>query len=216
EAPARERGLVVVGALLRALGQRHLRPWHGLVGDQAQKMRKAIQARSPLVIRPHDIPGRVLRVRGLEHQVAGARVIVPALAGRQVHRTEFPLAQRVVDAGFEAALLLLVARFQPEFDQLDAAIHDVFFDLWADVEEAAMLLLSTKAHHRLHTSAVIPTAVKDNDFTRRWEMLDVALHIHLRFVAVRGGGQGYDAKDPGTDTRGDGLDGAAFASRVAP
>ena len=69
--------------------------------------------------------GAMLRVGRLEHPVARARVVVPALARRQIHRAELPLPQRVVDARLEPPLLLVVADFEPELDQDDAAVDDV-------------------------------------------------------------------------------------------
>jgi hypothetical protein len=57
------------------------------------------------------------------------------------------LPQWVLNARLKAALLLLVADFQPEFNELDAGIDDVFLDTGADLEKALMLLFGAKAHH---------------------------------------------------------------------
>ena len=47
------------------------------------------------------------------------------------------------------------------------------------------------------------------------EVLHVALHIHLRLLAVRWRRQGNNAEDAGTHALGDCLDRAAFSRRVA-
>ena len=46
-------------------------------------------------------------------------------------------------------------------------------------------------------------------------MLHVALHVHLRLLAVGRRRQGDNPKDPRADPLGDRLDGAAFAGGVA-
>src|SRR5262249_7220042 len=65
-----ERCLVVVGSLLRALGKLHLLARHFLVRDQTEQVTYAVEARAPFVVRENDVPGRKLRVRGIEHHVA--------------------------------------------------------------------------------------------------------------------------------------------------
>ena len=50
--------------------ERHLLARHLLVGDQAEQVTDAVEARAPLVIRGHDVPGGKLRVRGVKHDVA--------------------------------------------------------------------------------------------------------------------------------------------------
>ena len=82
-------------------------------------MADAVEPRTSLVIRVNDVPGCVLRVRGLEHHIPRPRVFEPFAPRAQVHGAELPLAQRILDAGLEAALLLLVANLQPEFDELN-------------------------------------------------------------------------------------------------
>ena len=119
------------------------------------------------------------------------------------------------DARLETALLLLVAGLQPDFDELDAALDDVFLDLGAEFEKAGVLLLRAKAHHILHASAVIPTAVENDDLTRRREMRHVTLHIHLRLLAIGRRRQRDRAKHAGADSLGQGANGAAFARGVA-
>ena len=78
-----------------------------------------------------------------------------------------------------------------------------------------MLFLRAEAHHVFHTQAVIPTAVEDHDFARGGEVLHVALHVHLRLLAVGRRGQRHQPEHARADAFGDGLDGAALAGGIA-
>ena len=119
------------------------------------------------------------------------------------------------DPRLKAAFLLLVADFEPKFDELDAGIDDKSLDLGADLQKAPVLLVRAKAHHAFYARPVIPTAVEDHDLACPREVLHVALHIHLRLLAVRWRRQGNNAEDAGTHALGDCLDRAAFSRRVA-
>jgi hypothetical protein len=59
----------------------------------------------------------------------------PAPVRFQIHRAELPLPQRVVDAREKALLLLLLADLQPEFDENDASVGDVFLDFRTDLRK---------------------------------------------------------------------------------
>ena len=89
--------------------------------------------------------GAMLGVGRLEHRVAGARVLVPLGARRQVHGAQLPLPQRIVDARLEPALLLLVADFEPELDQDDAALDHVLLEHRTQLEEALVLLVGSRS-----------------------------------------------------------------------
>ena len=52
-----------------------------------------------------------------------------------------------------------------------------------------MLLLGAEAHHVFDAGPVVPAAVEDHDLAGRGKVLDVALHVELRLLAVRGRGQ---------------------------
>ena len=92
-------------------------------------MRDGVQARRPLVVGADDVPGRDAGVGLLQHHVARAGVVVPALRARHVHRTQLPLPDRILDAGLEPSLLLVVADLQPQLDQDDAALDHELLDL---------------------------------------------------------------------------------------
>src|SRR6266850_5147017 len=126
------------------------------------------------------MPWRPLRVRGVEHLVTGARVLEPMASRRKIHRTQLPLPQWVIYARLETALLLFVARLEPDFDQLDSAIDNVSLRLGTIFQKSLILFLGAEAHHMLHSGAVVPTAIENHDLTGGREMLHVSLQVHLR------------------------------------
>src|SRR5262249_8797181 len=202
-------------AFAGSLRQLDLRARDFLVGNRPQDVRDAIEAPAPLVVGPHDVPRRVLAVRFLHHHVARPRVVVPAPVRFAIHRAHLPLPQWVVDASRKSSLLLFLSDFQPDLDQHNTTIDDVFFDLRAKLEKTAVLLLSTKSHHVFDAGAVVPTAIEDHDLARRRKLLDVALHKHLRFFPVRRSRESHHSKHARTHPLGDGLDGAALAGGIA-
>jgi glycerophosphoryl diester phosphodiesterase len=52
----------------------HLSPRQFLLGDLAEQVRDAAEARAPLIIRGHSVPGRILRVRGQVIDLARGRI----------------------------------------------------------------------------------------------------------------------------------------------
>src|SRR6266436_3168957 len=97
------------------------------------------------------MPWRPPGVSGVEHPVASAGIIEPMASRRQIHCTQLPLPQWVVDARLETALLLFVADLQPDFDQLDSTINDVSLRLGAIFQKRLILFLAAEAHHMLHS-----------------------------------------------------------------
>jgi hypothetical protein len=78
------------------------------------------------------------------------------------------------------------------------------------------LLGSAEAHHPFDPGAVVPAAVEDDDLARRRKVADVALQVHLAFLAFGRCRQRDDTEDARTHPLGDRLDGAALAGAVAP
>src|SRR5262249_57414467 len=107
----------------------------------------------------HDVPGRKLGVRGLEHHVPRPRVLEPSAPRAQVGRAQLPLPQRIFDAGLEAPLLFLIAHFEPILDEQDTIIDHEQLKLGADLEETTVLLRRAEAHYVLDAGPVVPTAV---------------------------------------------------------
>ena len=93
---------------------------------------------------------------------------------------------------------------------------DVFLELRAQIQEAPVLLLRAEAHDVFHARAVVPAAVEDDDLARRRKVLQVALHVDLRFFAVGRRGQGDDAKYARAHPLGKRAYRAALAGGIAP
>src|SRR6516164_6222521 len=216
ERPALEDRLVVVLPVCRSLGQLDLLPGHFLVRNQAEEVRDAVQAGTPLVVRADDVPRRVLGVRRLQHHVPRAGVGIPPRVRPEVHRAQLPLAERIVDARPEAPLLLLLTDLQPELDQDDARLDDVALELGAVLDEVPVLVLRAELHYILDAGPVVPAAVEDDDFAGRREVLEVALHVQLGLLPVRRGRQGHEAEHARAHPLRDGLNGPALARGVAP
>src|SRR5262245_52984871 len=141
-----EGGLVVVGAFHPALWQLYLLARHRLVGQQIQDVPSTIEPRALLVVRTAAVPGRPASVARFDGQVAGARRVKPLAARREVHRAELPLAQGILHARLEPALLLFVAHLEPDLNQLDARSNNVSLDFRAKLEELLVLFLGAEAH----------------------------------------------------------------------
>ena len=95
------------------------------------------------------------------------------------------MAQRIVNACQEAPFLFVLPHLQPEFNENDARISDVFFDFGTNAEKALSLLLADETHHLLDTCAIVPAAIEDDDFAGSGKVFDVALNEHLCFFAGR-------------------------------
>src|SRR3954471_1256235 len=96
EARRQGRGPVVTGRL--ALRQLDVTYLQRLVRHLAQQMTDDVQAATSLAVGVRDMPRGPRGVRGGEHGVPGAGVVVPAAVGLQVHVRELPHLSRVVDS----------------------------------------------------------------------------------------------------------------------
>src|ERR1700686_1626319 len=112
-------------------------------------MRNTIQTGALFIIRSQDMPRRPFGVGGLQHRVTGSRIFKPLAARREIYRAELPLAHRVFDSRLEPPLLLLVAHFEPDLDELDVGVHDEFLHYWTAFEKFPMLLGGAEPHHIL-------------------------------------------------------------------
>ena len=65
---------------------------------------------APFLVDRFDDPPRCLRdVCVFEHYVLGLRVLLPACTGFHVHRTKFPLLERIMNAHHKSKLLLIIS-----------------------------------------------------------------------------------------------------------
>src|ERR1700733_11315966 len=86
-------GIVLV---MLALGQHDRALCHFRVGKLLQQVMDAVHTRPLLVDGLHHPPALFGYVRALQHQLLGARVILPATPRLQVHGTQLPLLERVM------------------------------------------------------------------------------------------------------------------------
>ena len=150
-----------------------------------------------------------------EHVVLGPGVVLPARDRLEVHRGELPAPHRVVQAGAEARLLLLVGDAEPVLAQQDPVLDEHPLEDRGLVQEAAVLVGGAEAHDPLDAGAVVPGAVEQGDLAGGRQVRDVALEVPLRQLALGGRRQGDDARDAGVQVLRDPLDRAALAGGVA-
>src|SRR5215469_5421194 len=78
-----------------------------------------------------------------------------------------------------------------------------------------MLFLIAETHDILHSGAVVPTAIEDDDFACGRKMLQVTLHVKLTFLAVRWRWKSHDAEYTRADTLCDRFDCATLSGSIA-
>ena len=78
-----------------------------------------------------------------------------------------------------------------------------------------MLTFGTKAHYSLHTGAVVPRAVKKDDFATGWEVFNIALEIPRGGLTRRRLLQCHGASTTRVQVLIKALDGATLAGRIA-
>src|SRR5215510_8079350 len=90
---------IVVSIVHYAVGKLRLLPRHLAVGNEAQQVADAIEARLPLVVRTDDIPRCEVCIGRSKHRVARPRMLEPFAARAQIRRAQLPLPQRILDTG---------------------------------------------------------------------------------------------------------------------
>src|SRR5690242_13767816 len=106
------------------------------------------------------------------------------LARLDIDRRQLPALDRIVQAVLEPSLLHVLIAAQPIFEEQDSVVDDLPLELRNLVEEVLRLVDGAETHHPLDARAVVPAAVEQHDLTLRGEMLDVALEIPLRALAL--------------------------------
>jgi len=139
-----------------------------------------------LVIRQHDGPRGVFRVRALDHQVAHGRVIVPLLHAGHIHGRELPALERTVTAVVEALELRFPADIEPELEKVCAVIDDDALEVRRFIEEVPVLFRRTETHDWLHGAAIVPGAIEGDELAGSREMRDVALIVPLAALGLGG------------------------------
>ena len=115
----------------------------------------------------------------------------------------------------EALLLHRLIAAQPIFEKHHAVVDQLPFELRRGIEEILRLVGRAKAHHLLDAGAVVPAAIEQHDFAARRQVLDVALEIPLRALALARVRQRDDAALPRVEQASEHVDGAALAGRIA-
>jgi len=128
-----------------------------------------------------------------EHIVFSLRELIPHALRLQVDLAEFPLAKRVAAALFETDGLFHLADAEIELDKNGALIDKGLFERHDVLHEQRMLFFCTEAEDRFDHGAVIPAAVKEDDFSAVGKMLDIALEVPLRTFLFGRTPEGNDA-----------------------
>ena len=158
-----------------------------LVGDGIEQVRNDVDTRALFILGLHGVPRRGRGIGVDEHGILGAGVVLPAGNGLQIHGGELPAAQRIIAAGFKALNLLFIGDREPVLAQDNAVFHKHLLKGGSLVQEADVFLVGAKAHDALNAGAVVPRAVKDDDFALGGQLFHVALEIPLSLLArVRG------------------------------
>src|SRR6476469_7149246 len=108
----------------------------------------------------HDPPARLGYVRALDHYFLGFRVVLPTSPRLEVHRTELPLLQGIVNAPQESQMLFLVGDREPVLEQADSRAYEHALELRYGAEELFVLVGRAEIHHLLDARAVVPASVE--------------------------------------------------------
>ena len=114
----------------------------------------------------------------------------------------------------EAAALLFAADAEPELHHMHSAADQHALKLRCILHELLVLRVGAKTHHALHTSAVVPAAVKQHDLAGRGQVLHIALKVPLPLLGGRRFFQRHHARATGVQVLHETLDGAALACRI--
>src|SRR5262249_9977480 len=101
-------GFALVVRAVSALRQGDLIVPHDIIGNGRQQMLNAVQPGALLVDGLDDPPRSLRNARAFKHDLLCLGIGLPTPPRLNVHRTKFPLLERIVDAHQEAELLLLV------------------------------------------------------------------------------------------------------------
>ena len=186
------------------------------VGNAIEQVPDQVQPGTPLVVGRHDVPGRLRRVRSLDHALVGGRIVPPAPHQLGIHRAQLPVLHGIVNPRLEPAPLLILADIEKIFAQYDAILDDHLpLENGSHRQETLVLPVGAEAHDPLDPGPVVPGSIKENDLARRWKVREIALHVDLGFLAVGGRGQCHVPVDARARASGDAADDPALARRVA-
>src|SRR5579872_58864 len=150
-----------------------------------------------------------------EHFVARQAVISPVRERHLVDRAHLPLLQRIDAARFEPLLLLGLGDIEIEFEKLNSGAFQHLLEDRDHLHEFLILALATETHDPLDPGAVVPGAIEEDHFLRRWKIGDIALEIPGAAIPIRGDAQGHHAGIARAQMLDDALDRPILACPVA-
>src|SRR5271166_119513 len=112
-------------------------------------------------------------------------------------------------------MLLLFRDIEPVLEQDDAVVDQEVLKDGTAFEKLLVLLLGAEPHDMLDPGAVVPTAIENDDFSARGQLLDVTLGIDLRLLALCGSWQGDQTEHTRAHPFQDALDDATLARCVS-
>jgi hypothetical protein len=101
-------------------------------------------------------------------------------------------------------------------DEEYTGIDDGLFYFGNDPQEAFGLIVGAEPHNPLDARAIVPTTIKDDDFSSRRKVGEISLNIHLRFLSLSWRRQSDDAEDARTYSGRYGFYRSAFTCSIAP
>ena len=147
----------------------------------------------PLVVGPHDRPGRHLVMGAGKHLVARQTVVRPALDGLSVDGADLPLFQRILAPVLEALSLFVLADVEIVLEQLDPGLHQHVLESEHRLHELLVSVVRAEAHDTFDTNAVVPASIDEDELLRRREMRGVALKVPAAAVMIGGLAESHDA-----------------------
>ena len=167
-----------------------------------------------LLVGGDDEPGGVLAAGGGEDVVVGIHVVGPELALVDVGFGELPVLVWVVDAGLEAAGLLLVRDVEVELEDEDVVVGEEALELVDVVEATVGLVAGDELVDARGEDVLVVGAVEDADHAAG---RDLGVDAPEEVVAGFERGGDFELGDVATlrvDAGEDVADGAVFAGRV--
>src|SRR6266436_4961745 len=108
----------------RGFGEFHFQSLEMLYEDLGNR-----KIAEPLVVGRNDEPGRSVGAAFPQGVLISLHVVIPELALQVVTFTDLPLLSRIVEPFFETNELLVLADVQKEFEDVRAAVGQLFFEV---------------------------------------------------------------------------------------
>jgi len=133
----------------------------------------------------HDPPARLGNVRALEHHFLRLGVVLPAAARFEIHGTELPLLQRIVDTAENRKYCSSSVIENQYFNSLMPERTSMRSNSGTERKNSSYSSARAEPHDLLDARTVVPAAVEQDDFAGCGEVRHIALEIPLRAFADR-------------------------------